>query len=64
MHFAPIGFHFKNVFLYLQIKWKEFGDEKIFTSKLRFQIKLDDYRYGFAFFKKYTDFPFNKKIIK
>ncbi len=24
--------------------WKEFGQDKIFQSKLRFQIKLDDYR--------------------
>ena len=26
------------------IEWQAFGSEKIFTSKLRFQIKLDDFR--------------------
>jgi len=26
------------------ISWKEFSKEKIFESKLRFQIKLDDFR--------------------
>jgi len=27
-----------------KIKWKRFGDDRIFESKLRFQIKLDDFR--------------------
>ena len=26
------------------IKWKKFGTEKIFQSKLRFQIRIDDFR--------------------
>lgn len=27
-----------------KVKWTQFGPEKIFTTKLRFQIKLDDFR--------------------
>ena len=27
-----------------KITWKKFGDEKVFETKLRFQIKLDDFR--------------------
>ncbi len=26
------------------INWKKFGDEKVFETKLRFQIKIDDFR--------------------
>ncbi len=26
------------------IEWRAFSEEKIFTTKLRFQIKLDDFR--------------------
>ena len=25
------------------ISWKKFGDEKVFETKLRFQIKIDDF---------------------
>ena len=28
------------------IKWREFGKEKIFENKLRFQIRVDDFRYN------------------
>ena len=27
-----------------RIEWKEFGQEKIFENKLRFQIRIDDFR--------------------
>jgi hypothetical protein len=27
-----------------RINWKKFGEEKIFETKLRFQIKVDDFR--------------------
>ena len=26
------------------IKWREFGQDKIFENKLRFQIRIDDFR--------------------
>jgi hypothetical protein len=28
-----------------KLDWKVLGPEKVFSSKLRFQIKLDDFRY-------------------
>ena len=27
------------------IKWRKFGHERIFENKLRFQIRIDDFRY-------------------
>ena len=27
------------------VKWRKFGTERIFENKLRFQIRLDDFRY-------------------
>ena len=27
------------------VKWRRFGTERIFENKLRFQIRLDDFRY-------------------
>ena len=27
------------------VKWRKFGSEKIFENKLRFQIRIDDFRY-------------------
>jgi hypothetical protein len=41
------------------IEWKSFGGEKIFSSKLRFQIKLDDFRY----IPHMWDFAFGHKIM-
>ena len=28
----------------INLKWREFGKEKIFQNKLRFQIRIDDFR--------------------
>lgn len=27
------------------VKWREFGPEKVFDNPLRFQIRIDDFRY-------------------
>ena len=31
------------------IKWREFGQDKIFENKLRFQIRIDDFRWNLQF---------------
>ena len=29
----------------LGVKWRNFGDEKVFENPLRFQIRIDDFRF-------------------
>ena len=29
----------------LSVKWRQYSNERIFENKLRFQIRIDDFRY-------------------
>ena len=40
------------------VKWRVFGPEKVFENPLRFQIRIDDFRFIYSF-----QFPSNVEIL-